>query len=321
MATALAAVTWAVSFSLLLMVMLRWIAPLWSLPAGVLMMLGFVLSVPPILGPLARLINRWALQWIWPAEGELAERQIFRNHTRVVLTTAVLVVALGNGVGLGHAILNSVADVRAWCGRIMSADVVVTPANPQRAAEFSLKTRDTMEARIESVVGVQQAETVRFMPAQVRGLPAVAIAREFSESQPLPWETAGLDEATVREKLARGQVVIGSALANRANLRQDDTVRIEVAGASAEFRIAAVTPDYVAGGLSVYLHRDAAQKELGIDGVDLFLLKLSKTGRARDRRPLGSILLRQRARHAIFFRVARTWTASWAAWSRPAGSC
>jgi len=278
-AVVLAGLTWAASFGLLVIVMLESIDPWWSVPAGVLMMLGFVLVVPPLLGPLSRFINYFGLQRIWPAEGELAQRQMFRNHTRAVLTTAVLVVALGNGVGLGHAILNSVEDVRSWYQRAMSGDAMLTPTNPQRSGEFSLTARQTMESQIEAVEGVSQAETVRGVPARVRGLPTLVIAREFSATQPLPWEATATSESDLRARLALGQVVIGSALANRAGLAVGKRVRVEVAGASSEFPIALITPDYVAGGLSVYIERDAARKQLGVDGVDLFLLTLKEADR------------------------------------------
>ena len=137
-----------------------------------------------------------------------------------------------------------------------------------------------MEAQIEAVQGVSQAETVRAVPARVRGLPTLIIAREFSSAQPLPWEALSISEANLRAELGQGHVIIGSALANRAGLSVGDLVRVEVAGASSEFKIAFVTPDYVAGGLSVYIERQAARKQLGIDGVDLFLLTLLDTDRA-----------------------------------------
>ena len=299
-AVMLAGLTWTTSFGLLVLVMAERIEPLWSVPAGVLMMLGFVLVVPPVLGPLSRLINYLGLQRLWPAEGELAQRQMFRNHTRAVLTTAVLVVALGNGVGLGHAILNSVDDVRSWYQRAMSGDAVLTPTDPQRSAEFSLTARQTMESQIEAISGVRQAETVRAVPAQVRGLPTLAIAREFSAAQPLPWEAMGIGEEELRARLSQGQVVIGSALANRAGLSAGDVVRVEVAGDSSEFKIAFVTPDYVAGGLSVYVERNAAQRQLGIDGVDLFLLTLLDTDRAATEASLEAFCLANGLTHQSF---------------------
>ncbi len=133
----------------------------WSLLGGVAMMCSFVLLAPPMLRPLCRLVLAGGLARLWPIEGELASRQLFRRPRRAALTVAVLIVALGAGIGLGHAILNSLADVRAWYRRALAADVVLLPLDPARAAEFSADGHSPVEKELAALADVRDLETVR----------------------------------------------------------------------------------------------------------------------------------------------------------------
>ena len=103
------------------------------------------------------------LSRIWPAEGQLAQEQVFQSRLRTALATAVVVVALANAIGLGHELLNSVDDVRDWYRRSMFADLILIPTTPEVAAEFGLQAKDRPELQIRQVDGVSAVQTVRFV--------------------------------------------------------------------------------------------------------------------------------------------------------------
>jgi hypothetical protein len=70
-------------------------------------------------------------------ERELALEQILRQPVRTALTTGVLVVAVSNGIGLGHAIRDNVDDILGWYARLMRADWVMTRTGAMSASAAS----------------------------------------------------------------------------------------------------------------------------------------------------------------------------------------
>ncbi|MCH5377237.1 MAG: ABC transporter permease, partial [Planctomycetes bacterium] len=162
----LACVVWLCSLSVIILCIAGRLAAFLAIPAGLGMMLGFVLMVPPILPSVARWLTRLLLRPIWPVESQLALDQIFTSQLRASLTVAVVVVALANAIGLGHELLNSVDDVRDWYRRSMFADVLLMPATPDMAAEFGLKAKDRPQALMQQIPGVADVQTIRFVPAR-----------------------------------------------------------------------------------------------------------------------------------------------------------
>ncbi len=75
-------------------------------------------------------------------------------------------------------------------------------------------------------------------------------------------------------QLAQGQVVIGGMLAKLCDTGVGRTVRVEYGGRVRDLTVAAVVMDYHYGGLSLYIEREHARRELGVDGVNAFLVSL-----------------------------------------------
>ncbi len=150
---ALAAVIWLLSFLLLIGCITQRVAPMFSIPAGIGMLLGFVLTIPPLLRPLGRGISRLLLAPWFPGESEIALRQLYRNQPRATLTTAVIVIALSNGIGLGHTLINTLADVQTWYRRTMSGDLFLRPVVSEQAALFGIKDREFLGNRLTQFPG------------------------------------------------------------------------------------------------------------------------------------------------------------------------
>jgi putative ABC transport system permease protein len=77
----------------------------------------------------------------------------------------------------------------------------------------------------------------------------------------------------VRRGLADGGVVLGTHLAQRAKLGVGDTIVIKAGDRAYSLRVVGTATEYHAAGLVVFMDRDRAQRFLGVEGVDAFLIK------------------------------------------------
>ncbi len=101
-------------------------------------------------------------------------------------------------------------------------------------------------------------------------------------------------------------MVIGGMLARLCGLALGEVLRVEYAGRTAEFPIAAIVTDYHYGGLSVYVEREVAVRQLGIDGVSAFLVSLDPSRSSAPREAV--IALAQHLRLAVYsFEELRAW--------------
>lgn len=282
----LACLVWTCSLLIIVLCIAGRLPASLVIPAGLGMMLGFVLMVPPILPPVARALTYLLLRPVWPAESRLALEQLFRSRLRASLTTAVVVVALANAVGLGHELLNSVDDVRDWYRRTMFADLFLIPATPELAAEFGLRAKDPPQARMQRIPGITSVQTMRFVPVRAGDRPSLLIARDFPDHSEPPWRLEDAEWSSVRSQLRQGGIVIGGALALVCHAQAGDYVRVEHAGRMQKLPIAAIVTDYHYGGLSLYMDRDAALSKLGVDGVSMFLVSLDAEQRESSARSL-----------------------------------
>ncbi len=109
------------------LVILGYFPPRMSVPGGIGLMMAFIATTPLLLPPIVKILAFFVPPWL-KIEGTLAVEQILRQPVRTALTTGVLVVAVSNGIGLGHAIRDNVDDVLGWYSRMMKADWVLSRA-------------------------------------------------------------------------------------------------------------------------------------------------------------------------------------------------
>ncbi|MFN9369704.1 MAG: ABC transporter permease [Planctomycetia bacterium] len=269
---AIAVALWTVAAALLGAVVVRVLPPRAAVPAGMIMLLAYVATTPLLLPTLVRCVSR-LVPAAWRVEGRLAREQILRQPIRTALTTGVLVVAVSNGVGLGHAIRDNVDDMLAWYARSMQADWVLV-----RSGDAVVATEDAL-ARLRAIPGVARVEAIAFAAGQVAGVPCVVVGRDLPADRPLPFRPVGADEATLRAALERGAAAAGSALASHRGVTDGATLTVEVRGRSMPVTIGGVVVDYTAGGAALHLRRDAARRLFGIENAD-FLLVTATPGQA-----------------------------------------
>ena len=230
----------------------------WAIPSGLMMLVAFIFLIPAVLLPFTRAIA-WLLRGSLATLGLLASRQAEHRTTRMGLTIGVLVVALCNGIGLGHAILNNVDDVRGWYRRTMSGDYFLQRmGRPMPSAESNPVSESIQEIR--AMPGIARVETIYYFQAAVDEEPVTCVAREFSPSVALPWQLPPDEERQLRVALENRQLVVSSALAKRMSLHLGDKMRLEVSGRVHSLCVAAIVNDYTQGGQVVFLDRAAAER-------------------------------------------------------------
>jgi putative ABC transport system permease protein len=280
---------WAFAAAVMGLVLGERIPPRAAVPAGIAMLLAFVATTPAILPPLARALAT-LIPRRWRIEGKLAIEQILRQPVRTALTTGVLVVAVSNGIGLGHAIRDNVDDVLGWYGRMMRADWMLTHAGMVRADGSSEGVEPAAaEEQIRGLDGVRRVEGIGVATGRVAGVACVVVARDLAADGPLPVDPIDATEAEVRAALDRGEAVAGTVLARRTGIRPGDDVAVDVFGRSTKVRIAALVVDYTSGGASIHLRRDAARRLFGIQNADVLLVSAAEGHAADLREPLAAI--------------------------------
>lgn len=265
------------------------VPPRMSVPGGIALLLAFVATTPILLPPIVRLLALLVPRRL-RIEGALAVEQILRQPVRTALTTAVLVVAVSNGIGLGHAIRDNVDDVLGWYARMMRADWVLSHAGMlQGVAEAQTRDSQDAEAEIRDLPGVVETEGLGIATGRVAGTACVIVARDVPDDRPLPLEPVDATEAEVREALARGEALAGTVLARRTGIKPGDEVPVEVFGRQVPVRIAALVVDYTSGGASLHVRRDAARTLFGMQSADILLVTAADGRAAALREPLERI--------------------------------
>jgi len=290
---AAALVLWAIASLILALVLLEKIPPRAAVPAGIAMLLSFVATTPVILPPIARLCaalvpNRFRI------ERELALEQILRQPVRTALTTGVLVVAVSNGIGLGHAIRDNVEDILGWYARLMRADWVLTHTGMMSAAAAGEGGgARAAEDDLRGIDGIGRVDVIAIATGRVAGGACVIVARDVPDDAPLPLDPVGTDEATLRAGLARGEAVAGTVLARRLGLSAGDELTVEVFGRTTKVKVAALVVDYTSGGASLILRRDAAKRLFGLESADVILVTAAPGKAASLAAPLAAVAERR----------------------------
>lgn len=240
--------------------------------AAVLAVLGFVLVIPALVEPLSRLVAA-LLRPILKVEGDLAQRQLLRRRVRTVLTTGVLFVAMAFGIGLGTTFVNNANDVRLWFDRTVVADFIVRAMIPDLATGESAQIPQSLGEEIAKIPGVYQVTSARFATISIGDKGAVLIARSFDDPNELPLDLREGNRDQIYKQLLAGDVVVGTVLAHRLNLKAGQDIEI----GDKKFRIAGTANEYIGGGLAVYIDQNVARDKLGITGVDGYGVKAERS--------------------------------------------
>jgi len=279
-ATVIGALIVLVSGSLLAGCILGWLPVDIAVSSSLALLVGAVLLVPTTLGPLSQSVV-WLLGPLARVEAGLAHRQILRHRARSTLTVGVLFLAAATGAGMACTILDNVRDVKSWHREVVTGDFFVRAMMPDMVSRVSADMPDALGEQIRNTPGVRKVTAARVVHARVQvpgddhapgddHISVKVFVREFARDDPLHLNLTAGDGEHVRDALHRGDVVIGTVLAQRAGLKPGDQVTVETAQGPKSFPIAALTNEYLNGGLIVCMQTRVASEVLHVGGATGF---------------------------------------------------
>ncbi|HEY2839532.1 MAG TPA: FtsX-like permease family protein [Pirellulales bacterium] len=243
-----------------------------SIMGAVSCLVSVVLLLPLVLSPCVRFLSRVLHRWLG-FEGEMAERIILRRGGRSALTIGILVIAVTAGISTSNSVLSVTEDVSTWSRRTITADYLLRASMLDMTGQDTTSLPDSMGEEILKMPGVDHIETVRMVRIDAGGREAMLVARDLTRHTDTPLDLVGNANSTqVLQELRNGEAVLGSVLAERLKIHAGDTVHVTCGGLSHDLRVAAVTTEYLFGGMVVYLDQAVARKQFGIEGADSFLV-------------------------------------------------
>jgi len=280
------------------LVAVRWLPARAAVPAGMVLLLAFVALTPLLLPVIVRLSAR-LVPARFHSERVLGVEQVLRHPTRTALTTAVMVVAVTNGIGLGHAIRDNVDDLLGWYARTSRTDWILTRAGLfTPAADVGSTRLRGAEQEVRGLAGVAAIDVVSLTLGRIAGTACIVIARNPPADAATAPQGVEATPAEIRAALDHGQALAGTMLANRLGIRAGDDVLVEAAGRSARLRVAALVVDYTAGGSSLQVSRTTGRNLLGLEEPDIMLV----TADAAERESLREALTKTAASHGMILR-------------------
>ena len=238
----------------------------------VLILLGCVLMIPRVLSPACRWLTDWLEPWLG-VPARLAHKQLLRHVNRTSMTVGVLLVALATSIGMAGNVLDNVRNIRRWYAQTIIGDYFIRASLPDFASGAAADMPASIEQQVRQLAGIDTINAMRLVNVHSGEDTLLLIVRDFIGH---PDEFFELTEGTAHralQGLASGQVVVGSVLALRRNLKVGDSVPLQTEAGKLELTIAAVANDYMGGGLTLYMDREYAHQLLGIDGIDALIVR------------------------------------------------
>jgi len=276
--TIISLAVFVVTGSVLAACILKWLPIGMMIPAGVTFTAAFVLLVPIVLGLLARAVAA-VLRPLLHTEGTLAQRQILRRRARTTLTIGVLYIAVSTAVSLGTTIINNIQDVRNWYNQTLRCDFIVRSMAGNKATGKTVPMPESLGGQIRELEGVVSVDTIRRLEGTAANQPVMLVVEEFNDQTHMPLYLKEGKPEEVRRRLARGDVVIGTVLAQRTGTKVDGTIPLETKDGVKDLRVAGTVTAYLGGGMVVCMARAKARELFEFDGVDVFLVNADPEAR------------------------------------------
>ncbi len=237
----------------------------------VFFLLGGIVALPTFLAEATQLVLR-CFGGFLGVEGRLAQRQLLRNRGRSSLTIGILFIALSTGLGMACTILDNIRNVQVWSEEALLGDFFVRATMPSLATGQAADMPIGLVEKIAALKGVRTVETLRFVSSRASGFAVVIVAREFSTRGRKFFDIVHGTPEEIFDGIEKGEVVIGSVLAERAKLELGDELSIETQSGPVTRNIVGVVNDYVAAGLTVYMNRAQAEALLKVEGNDAIVI-------------------------------------------------
>ncbi len=232
---------------------------------------GCAMCLPVLVIPLLHASSN-SLYRAFGVSGRLALIQLLRRPARTGLTAGVLFIAIASAVSFGHWLVNTLADLNRWYRNAIVADFLVRGSAPDSSFLLTAPIPERLENDIAALSCVERVDKVAFLPAEVNGRSILALARTFTADQPPTLDLREGNPAEVLAGLLRGEVVLGTGLAQRLGVRIGDTITLDTRQGPATLRVAGIAVEYAAGGDAMYIDWRTAKNLLAVKGVHAFLV-------------------------------------------------
>jgi putative ABC transport system permease protein len=243
-------------------------------PALAMLLIGSVLALPLVIGPLLRLIAVLPLGVL----GTLAVQQLLRQRTRTSLTAGVLFLALAVAIAFGQCLRGILRDLQHWYSQTIVADFLVRSSMPDSAFLLATALPDALGEEIGRLPGVAAVDRLAFVPGEVNGQPVLVLARTFRAGDALPLDLHEGEAGSVLPAVLKGEVVLGSGLAQHLRLHRGGKCTLATAHGPVEVGVAGTAAEYAGGGLALYLEWDTARRLLDVPGAHVFLVRAGSGG-------------------------------------------
>ncbi|AMV33633.1 ABC transporter permease YtrF precursor [Pirellula sp. SH-Sr6A] len=243
----------------------------WTIAASVSILVGIVFLLPLIVEPTSRCVQR-LIRPLLGVESGLAHRQLLRHRSRTAMTASVLFIAISTGIGLGLTIMDNIRDVDVWCSRALVGDFFVRATMPDMSTGRSADLSDAVGEELRAMEGVEKVTPLRFVSARSGENSVIVVIRKYQEADAVYFDVVDGKTEEIGAGLANGEVAIGSVLSERLKIHRGDVLPMETLSGVREYRIAGVVNDYIAGGLTVYMDRGAAEVAFQVEGQDAYIV-------------------------------------------------
>ncbi|MCU0710511.1 MAG: FtsX-like permease family protein [Pirellula sp.] len=266
---------WFIAFVGLLAVQREQVPYGWAIPAGLVMVIAYLLFLPLGWIPLLAVLSYFNRKGQWFGV-DLAKYQLTRRTERTSLSAGFLVIALCGAIGLGQALMSNIAELRRWYKMAFAGDIFLVGV-PSQVNDSDDPIRTTLLAK--SPDPLQWVDTIRFIDMEIEGVSVSSIIREFPEAAPFPGVLKDIEQPEAIQQLRAGKLMLNAIVAKRLGKKAGDKVLLQHAGQGLEFEVAGTFVDFRNGGMSILLERRAAQDRFLVTGFDLMAIQCPEADR------------------------------------------
>jgi putative ABC transport system permease protein len=213
---------------------------------------------------------RVPLKWVRPVEGALAADSLLQSPRRTSATVAALVLSLALVVGQGGMARGSVESVGEWVRDTLNPDVFVTTSETFASRDFHFPP--SMQQELEATPGVAEAQPVRSVRVEYRGLPMLIVAIEEAKvAKRVRRHVVEGDLATMNRLAGEGKgVIIAENLAALLKLKVGDTFELAAPTETLRLPVVGVIRDLSNQLGTLFIDRKVFVRAFSDDSVDVF---------------------------------------------------
>ncbi len=242
------------------------------LPGGVIFLVGLMLVAPAFIRPFAVLFGGLiARLTVRQGIGELAERNLTRQPSRVAVTASTSLLALATIVAAGGIVFSMKGTLLTMVENSLGSDYIFLPPSVG-VWGANLGAAPHLAETLRTLDGVETVSTLRFAPSQVNGQMISVLGiqpQDFQKVSGLNFTEGGPaayhDLTTERALIANGVFMISTGLS------VGDTAELLTPNGPVRYRIAAVASDLLNAKIStIYISQANLQRDFA-NAQDVFI--------------------------------------------------